>query len=272
MLNLDAKTVTRTLPYDQLIEVDGNCVPDECDPDCNDNGITDVCDIADGTSTDSNADNVPDECFSAVTAPSGTAGVTKNRYLSFVPSNGLAVAAIAVDLPDGRQGWVGEPVLLDDRGVDAQMVALVVDAPVFRVWPEDVVYVTGCVVIPDQEYELRAMIAPATFSDPLIVATTPAPTIVGSWADTVGSFDVQTGTWGPPDSITAYKDISALVGEFQQLGRAPVAWVDLSPQWPNYIINFSDISAVLKGFQSIPYFESLPGFPSLADCPLGDQP
>ena len=163
-------------------------------------------------------------------------------------------------------------MLRDDRGVDAQMVALVVDAPVFRVWPEDVVHVTGCVVIPDQAYELRAMLAPATFSDPLVVATTPAPAVSGGWADTVGLFDFETDTWGPPNGVTSFRDIAAEIHGFQQRATAPVAWIDLSPQWPNYVINFSDVDAVLRGFQLIPYFESLAGFPSLADCPLGDQP
>ena len=131
---------------------------------------------------------------------------------------------------------------------------------------------TGGVVVPVQVYAFRAMLAPATFSDPLVVTTTPAPSLSGSWADTVGTFDSGTQGWGPPQGNVDFRDISALVGGFQQFGHAPVTWLDLSPQWPNYVINFGDVSAVIKGFQAIPYFESLAGFPSLADCPLGDQP
>ena len=39
-----------------------NGVPDECDSDCNDNGIPDECDIADGASEDCNTNGIPDEC------------------------------------------------------------------------------------------------------------------------------------------------------------------------------------------------------------------
>ena len=39
-----------------------NGFPDECEVDCNDNGIEDSCDVADGTSPDCNANGIPDEC------------------------------------------------------------------------------------------------------------------------------------------------------------------------------------------------------------------
>ncbi|UCE60884.1 MAG: S8 family serine peptidase [Phycisphaerales bacterium] len=46
------------------LDCNANTVPDECDPglDCNDNGIQDICDVAAGTSQDCDADEVPDEC------------------------------------------------------------------------------------------------------------------------------------------------------------------------------------------------------------------
>lgn len=37
------------------------CIED-CDPDCNNNGVPDLCDIANGTSTDDDIDGIPDEC------------------------------------------------------------------------------------------------------------------------------------------------------------------------------------------------------------------
>jgi len=45
-------------------DCNGNGVPDECDPlvDCNGNGTQDACDIASGTSADCNTNRVPDEC------------------------------------------------------------------------------------------------------------------------------------------------------------------------------------------------------------------
>ncbi len=39
-----------------------NDIPDECEPDCNTNGIPDECDIANGTSQDADGNGIPDEC------------------------------------------------------------------------------------------------------------------------------------------------------------------------------------------------------------------
>jgi|GEM_PF-4379154 len=39
-----------------------NDVPDECEPDCNNNGVADECDIKSGLSLDCNANGIPDEC------------------------------------------------------------------------------------------------------------------------------------------------------------------------------------------------------------------
>jgi len=44
------------------LDCDDNTVPDECDPDCNTNGLHDSCEVADGLSPDCNTDAVPDEC------------------------------------------------------------------------------------------------------------------------------------------------------------------------------------------------------------------
>ncbi|HIA26889.1 MAG TPA: hypothetical protein EYN79_02005, partial [Planctomycetes bacterium] len=43
-------------------DCNGNGVPDECEPDCNGNGIADACDLTSGFSADCNSNLVPDEC------------------------------------------------------------------------------------------------------------------------------------------------------------------------------------------------------------------
>ena len=43
-------------------DINGNSVPDECEPDCNANGVPDDWDIATATSQDVNSNGVPDEC------------------------------------------------------------------------------------------------------------------------------------------------------------------------------------------------------------------
>jgi len=45
-------------------DLDSNGIPDECDEDCNRNGLPDGYDIAQGTATDCNASGVPDSCES----------------------------------------------------------------------------------------------------------------------------------------------------------------------------------------------------------------
>jgi predicted outer membrane repeat protein len=44
------------------LDINGNWIPDECEPDCNGNGIPDNWDIATGTSQDCNGNGIPDEC------------------------------------------------------------------------------------------------------------------------------------------------------------------------------------------------------------------
>jgi hypothetical protein len=43
-------------------DCNGNHVPDECETDCNGNGVPDDCDLANATSTDINGNGIPDEC------------------------------------------------------------------------------------------------------------------------------------------------------------------------------------------------------------------
>ena len=43
-------------------DTNGNGIPDDCDPDCNKNGIPDHTEIADGTSPDENRNGIPDDC------------------------------------------------------------------------------------------------------------------------------------------------------------------------------------------------------------------
>jgi hypothetical protein len=46
----------------ESVDLNANTVPDECDPDCNGNGVPDDIDILQGYVTDCNSDNIPDVC------------------------------------------------------------------------------------------------------------------------------------------------------------------------------------------------------------------
>jgi hypothetical protein len=49
-------------PIPASIDCDSNCIPDECETDCNGNGRLDGCDIESGSSKDCNGNGIPDEC------------------------------------------------------------------------------------------------------------------------------------------------------------------------------------------------------------------
>ena len=48
--------------FSPMVDLDGNGIPDVCDVDCNNNGVSDDIDIANGTSADCNVNGIPDEC------------------------------------------------------------------------------------------------------------------------------------------------------------------------------------------------------------------
>ncbi len=50
------------IPYGSSYDCTFNGIPDECEPDCNDNGLADSCDIGSGASEDIDNNGVPDEC------------------------------------------------------------------------------------------------------------------------------------------------------------------------------------------------------------------
>ncbi|MCZ6658651.1 MAG: MopE-related protein [Gammaproteobacteria bacterium] len=260
-----------------------NGIDDDCDPattdapggttdDCNANGLADECDLAAGAA-DCDSNGILDECEATPPNPAASPhDVLKNRWLSFAPELRCQQVAYQITLPDGRVGWVGEPVLRNWQGDDSAWLALVVDAPVYREWSgEDAVHVYGCVIVPDEVYEIRATTDAVAFTDSLLVATVPAP-IAGAWADIVGVFDDGPMTWHAPNGFVNFDDIDAAVKKFQVNPTAPhVTVVDLHPQWPNYFVNFSDVDMVIKGFQGVAYPVPVTDCQTVANCPLGGE-
>lgn len=189
----------------------------------------------------------------AAPAPHNT---PKNRYITFDPNNDLMVALeLSMTTGPGATGvlgWVGAPA--------ANGVSRVVAAPVYRLWSEPYVHVADCPIVPAAIYELRATIDEIEFSDPFPVGTIAEPT-PQFWADCVGDFGG--GAWSGPNGTVNFHDIDAAVKVFQgAAGAADITWVDLHPEIPNYILNFSDISMIIAGFQGNAYL-----FADPADCP-----
>lgn len=178
--------------------------------------------------------------------------VDKNRYLTFSPNNGTSLVAIAVELVSssifpastGMLGWVSVP--------DANGVSKVVPDRMERVWPEAMVHLGDCKIVPDSVYRLRAEIEGATgFTTAETTVATAARPWPKYWCDCVGSFN---GTWSAPNGLVNVDDLSAVIQAFQRLPASPpITWVDVHPESPNDLINFADVQVIVKGFLGDPY-------------------
>ena len=195
-------------------------------------------------------------CNESVCAPARPAwphDVKKNRYLSFVPSNGTeSVVAYRVKLTAseyfggavGTEWWVGVPV----NGISS-LVPISEAAPE-RPWPEQVIQVTGCEIVPVATYEIRgALTGGSVLSNFELVVQTIEKPGVKFWGDTVGSFNGS--YWTAPQGTVNIDDAVAVIKTWQGLtapNAAPVSWVDVEPTMTNRLINFNDVFAVLLAF------------------------
>jgi hypothetical protein len=214
----------------------------------------------------------------------------KNRYISIDP-NAVGPVALEIEItagPDapGVIGWVGEPFdpscQNDDgsshgepcAGVD--YIARAVNDPVFRFWPESLVHVGDCEIVPVATYQIRATWDGIEFTVPLEVATIkqPDPRYYG---DVVG---IGTGDlppvpgFTPPNGVGVVNvtDVQAFILTVQgdATPSTHTTWVDLhglgdgSP--PNFILNVSDLQQILFGIEGQQYTDS-PVNLNPADCP-----
>jgi len=268
-----------------------NGVPDALDisngtsQDCNDNGIPDECDIADGTSSDANGDGIPDECEVIVPDPliDATGAARNNRYLMFkappIVTAGIGptyvrVRIIALDgypIPDPDVLYVGPPVAAPEE--DSSQPALTFTAAPLQCEPyahdwisEGVVSVYGAEIMPNSTYELQQ----STGSNCDLLTDecwSAAITITtAKYGDVVAPYHGD----GPvqPD----FGDISALVDKFLAAPGAPTkAVAQLQPNivYPNRPIDFNDISADVEAFLGTTYASTEPGpcgCPSTVTC------
>ena len=89
--------------FDDLMDGDGDGVPDECDTckgaddniDCNVNGVPDPCEILHGQADDTDGNGIPDECdIAPVSVALG------GRYLTVTPAAGNEALALRFTSPD----------------------------------------------------------------------------------------------------------------------------------------------------------------------------
>ncbi|MCH8242939.1 MAG: hypothetical protein IH897_10055, partial [Planctomycetes bacterium] len=204
-------------------------------------------------------------CNESVCAPARPAwphDVKKNRYLSFVPSNGTeSVVAYRVKLTAseyfggavGTEWWVGVPV----NGISS-LVPISEAAPE-RPWPEQVIQVTGCEIVPVATYEIRgALTGGSVLSNFELVVQTIEKPGVKFWGDTVGSFNGS--YWTAPQGTVNIDDAVAAIKTFQNPAAFNATHVSVTDVHPNLsgtqinkVVNFDDVFVQILGFQGNEY-------------------
>ncbi|UCE59357.1 MAG: hypothetical protein JSU63_18185 [Phycisphaerales bacterium] len=190
------------------------------------------------------------------------------------PDDGLCVEHPAV----GFVGWVSEPFDpscqtgpgAPEEGPCARVdnVARVVDTPVYRAWPEGLVFIGDCEILPVATFAMRATIDGVVFSDPLEVGTISRPS-PQHFGDTVGE-NIGEG-YTPPQGVVNVSDVQAYLVCAAGLPGAPhLTQVDLHGLGegciPNYILNVSDLQFILFGLEGRCFDES-PQYRDPSDCP-----
>ena len=180
-----------------------------------------------------------------------------------MPNNpGETVAFRVTHVGSGLQWWVDAPFEApEDPGV---WVARLVSGQICRVWNEPVVHAGDCPIIPIADYDIQAIDCicdpsiESNYSAALRLPTIPQPdpAVPKWWTDVVGA---KVALWTPPDKVVNMDDIMAAVQKFQKVPDAPhITWMDVDPEVPNVILNFTDIQVIVLGFKGNPYPYSAP--------------
>ena len=166
---------------------------------------------------------------------------------------------------DGIEMWVGQEVLRG--GATPSGVYELQSTPYFRDWstvPGGILHVADCNIVPCATYIVDAI---SNVCDSFFEPFSPAITIptVSVWADIVGG-----GSFGLPDNIVDFSDISAMVDRFRAVPTAPHATrCDLGENRPSggvlLPINFLDVSYLVDAFRGFNYPFSGPSAP--LPCP-----
>ncbi len=231
---------------------------------------TSTADCLEGLPAGSEVDCIP---FNPPCAPDGTCYVRQNRYLSIDPNPYNAGDAtgrrISIDLGGGVThvlGWISAPTSVDVVGPEPspQWLSRIVDTPVYLDWTTlGSVHVGDCEIVPGRTYIVEAIIDWHDPNDPFSYSDALVLATAGAFGDVVGA------TIGdPPDGLRNFKDISAVLRGFQSVQTEPRTWLDLqggtqSPDVPDFSdINFADINHAVGGFQGGAYPLAEP-----CDCP-----
>jgi hypothetical protein len=252
--------------------------------DCNENGVPDGQEIAEGLADDCNGDGIPDECLppgAPVEVADGTFAM--NRLLAIKgPGSGeqLAIRVSLNDLPpphdtyNGSALWLGAPsTYCENSGEDVPpaggecgpapgalqptfLAATLVCDPVYMDWSMfDTIYVFHEFIVPGAVYAVYAVdeacgpVSGGVYSSAFGMTT-------GLWGDLVEDCTPRPeGPCLPPDgSVGITTDVTGVLDKFKNLNTAPSkARCDLQPGAPDLIIDISDVSYCVDAFRGEAY-------------------
>ncbi len=204
------------------------------------------------------------------TKPPGEAGYDKVRYISMEPGNPGQQTALRVTLttlPPPFSGlndtkcWVSEPQQVSENSGNVDpipdwpnfMSANLQGSPHCMNWSTvGILHVTDDDIIPSAVYEVQAIDCEcdfeneANYSAPLTITTS-------KWGDLVGHCAVIPCT--PPEGVVNMAtDVTACLDKFRNLAGAVLkSRADIEPNFPDWLINISDVAYVLDAFRGFAY-------------------
>ena len=209
--------------------------------------------------------------------------IAKIRYISMAPSNpgrqtALRVTLVSLPLPFsgsvGTKCWVGEPLQVSENagkiphqeGWPDFWSANLQGTPHCMDWSTvATLHVTDDDIIPGAVYDVQAidceceLASEANYSLPLTIGTS-------RWGDLVK--DCATCPCGPPDgTVGVPTDVTAALDKFKNLRPPSIpcdavmkARADVEPNFPDWLVNISDVTFVLDAFRGCTFSNS-PPFP-----------
>jgi hypothetical protein len=218
----------------------------------------------------------PGQCPNASTCIDGVCYFNYNRYLYLHAHNACQSVGLRVKhVASGQTRWVdsdlqevvhnnNDPALL----TYASTLPETAD-PLYTVWPEEPMAVTGCFIVPGEVYEIQAILEgddPAneeSYSDPLTLSTA----IFGDAVSTLTPPGPDAFAYPPQGSPVDVMDMTAVVEGFTNTNWTSKLYCDLiglaaNPSFNNVVVDVSDMTAVVDAFGGGAY----PGMPP-QDCP-----
>jgi Zn-dependent metalloprotease len=190
---------------------------------------------------------------------------TYNRYLYFHPNNaGQSVALRVRHVASGETRWVDwvdpatQQVVHNNNAPDMLTYMFTLpdgSPPDYAVWPQEPIAVTGCFIVPGEEYEIQVL---AQGSDPgnegnYTAALTLPTAIFGDAISTLTPPGPDAFAYPPQGPLVDVMDMTAVVEGFSNANWTSKLYCDLiglidDPSNNNIVVDVSDMTVVVDAF------------------------